>query len=423
MKLLTKSIRLYSFYSVIILLIAVPAFYFVIKKIAAQDVDEDLRLQKSQVIRNLEKLTPLESYQYLTAVEPNISLSTYGHLRQKDTLYTASIYDSIAEEDVSYRILKSNVLIQGKPYLVTLKSSVVGNEELILSIVNVQAVLLLLIIGGLAIINHYYSKKLWKPFYNTLDRLHNYKIEKNESIQLDSTGIEEFTNLNQTINLLTHRNHQVYLSQKEFTENASHEMQSPLAVFKSKVELLMQTTPLTNEQAELIDELSQAGQRMNRLNKALLLLTKIDNNQFHEKERINVPQTVNNVMAQYRDALQRKQIRLENVVQSEIVIEANRTLIEILVSNLLSNAIRHNYREGLLRISFVESEMVIANEGKPESLDVSKLFQRFKKQTNDANSIGLGLEMARKICQLNDFQIAYRYQDSMHVFTINFKNR
>ena len=411
---------MYLSYSIIILLIAIPAFYFVIKSIVAEDVDEDLLLQKTGLKNKLERLIDLNPYDFLAAFEPNINLTAINDGRPYDTLYTTSIFDTISKEVVPYRILESSLLIKGKPYLVRLKSSLVDNDDLILSIVTVQAVLMLLIIAGLVIINRYYSKRLWNPFYKTLQHLRDYKIETNESTQLAKTGIDEFTDLNQTINTLTDRNHQVYVSQKEFTENASHEMQTPLAVFQSKIELLMQTTPLTNEQADLIDKLSQAGLRMNRLNKALLLLAKIDNNQFPDKEQINVTETVNKLLAQYNNALHQKNIVLQKDSELPIMTQANRTLLEILIGNLLSNAIRHNKRGGLLKISFFDKEIKISNEGKDEALDASKLFQRFKKQTDDNNSIGLGLEMAKKICRLSNFQIDYCYLDSLHVFILNF---
>lgn len=422
MKLLSKSLKGYIIYSILVLLISVPAFYYVIKGIVAEDVDEDLLAQKADMVAKLDKVIAKNPFEFLEAFEPDFYIKPATSTRQKDSLYTIIVYDAFSKENVPHRVLESTIIVNSQPYVIKIKTSLVDNDDLIVSIVSVQAVLLLLIIAGLLLITRYHSKKLWKPFYSTLGRLHNYKIESDNNIELEKTNIDEFHDLNRTISNLTNRNHQVYLSQKEFTENAAHEMQTPLAVFQSKVELLMQTTPLNGEQAELITELSQAGQRMNRLNKTLLLLSKIDNNQFTETEPVNIDTITQKLTEQYKNALNQKNISLHTRVTSEAVIEANQTLIEILVGNLLSNAIRHNTPGGRINILIDKNQFVISNTGKPNPLDISRLFQRFQKQSADANSLGLGLEMANKICNLYKAEIKYSYSDSLHSFTIRFNN-
>lgn len=422
MKLLSKSLKGYIVYSILVLLISVPAFYFVIKSIVAEDVDEYLNAQKADMVAKLDKVIAKNPFEFLETFEPDFYISPATFIRQKDSLYTITIFDTISAEDVPHRVLESTIILNGQPYAIKIKSSLVDNNDLIVSIVSVQAVLLLLIIAGLLLITRYHSKKLWKPFYSTLGRLHNYKIESDNKIDLEKTDIDEFYDLNQTISSLTSRNHHVYLSQKEFTENASHEMQTPLAVFQSKVELLMQTTPLTSDQAELITELSEAGQRMNRLNKTLLLLSKIENNQFTEKEPINIDKAVQKLAEQYKNALNQKNISLHTRVAGDVVIHANQTLIEILIGNLLSNAIRHNVQGGKINISIEPNQFNISNTGNTKTLDASRLFLRFQKQTADANSLGLGLEIAKRICNLYKADIDYSYSDSLHSFNVSFNN-
>lgn len=422
MKLLSKSLKGYIVYSVLVLLISIPGFYYVIKTIVAEDVDEDLLAQKADMVSKLDKVIDKNPFDLLEAIEPDLSIIPSTSIRQKDSLYTIMVHDAVSNENVPHRVLESTIVIKGQPYAIKIKSSLVDNDDLIASIVLVQAVLLLFIIAGLLLITRYHSKKLWRPFYATLGKLHEYRIESEKSIELEKTEIDEFADLNKTISNLTNRNHEVFLSQKEFTENASHEMQTPLAVLQSKVELLMQTTPITGEQAELITELSEAGQRMNRLNRTLLLLSKIDNNQFTDKEPVNIDNTVQKLAEQYKNALNQKNISLHTRVVGEAVVNANQTLIEILIGNLLSNAIRHNVPEGRINVMIEPNQFSISNTGNTKPLDASRLFQRFQKQTADANSLGLGLEMAKRICDLNNAEIKYSYADSLHSFTVSFNN-
>lgn len=422
MKLLHKSLRGHIIYSVLLLLLAVPIFYFQLNKIVAEDVDEDLIAQKTDMVAKMDKVIEKNPFEFLELFEPDFYIVPTTSLRQNDTLYTINVYDAVSNENVPQRVLESTIILKGKPYTIKLKSSLVDNDDLIESIVLVQAVLLIMIIAGLLLITRYHSKKLWKPFYVTLGKLHEYKIESEKGIELEKTEIDEFADLNKTISNLTNRNHEVYLSQKEFTENASHEMQTPLAVFQSKVELLMQTTPLTSDQAELITELSEAGQRMNRLNKTLLLLSKIENNQFTEEEPVNIDNAVQKLTWQYKNALNQKNISLHTRVAGDAVIHANQSLIEILIGNLLSNAIRHNVQGGRINIIIEPNQFIISNTGNTKPLDASRLFQRFQKQTADANSVGLGLEIAKRICNLYKANITYNYADSLHSFHVSFNN-
>lgn len=422
MKLLYKSLQGYILYSVLVLLISIPSFYYVIQRLVAEDVDEDLQAQKAYMATKLKNIVANIPYDFLEAFEPDFYIKPTISISPADSLYNITLYDSVTKENVPYRVLESTVLVNGRYFNLKIKSSLVDNDELIFSIVAVQAILMLLIVTGLLLITRYQSRRLWKPFYTTISSLHEYKIESDKSIRLEKTEIEEFSDLNQTINKLTDRNQKVYLSQKEFTENASHEMQTPLAVLQFKLELLMQTSPLTVEQAELITELSETGQRMNRLNKTLLLLSKIENNQFATAELINIYNTFQRLSSQYKNALNQKQITLHVGMVGESVINANLTLIEILLGNLLSNAIRYNVSGGRINVLIKPNEFVISNTGAATQLDTSRLFQRFQKQTNDAKSLGLGLEIAKRICSLYNANINYTYVDGLHLFKVSFNN-
>lgn len=420
MKLLQKTIRSYFVYSVFILLVAIPVFYYVIQRIVREDVDEDLLATKLILKTKISAALKNSTIEHLNFLDKNISVTKTDYRREFDSLITMDIYDSVSAEMVPYRILKSNFNTDNRSYLLQIKTSLVDNDDLIQSIVNVQVILLLLLLGGLFIINSSLSRRIWKPFYITLDKLRNYKVERHTSLALTKSSVNEFNDLNASLEELTLRTHQSYLSQKEFTENASHEMQTPLAVFQSKLELLMQTSPLNEEQAQLMGELADASRRMVRLNKSLLLLVKIENHQFQESESITVGKLIEDYLRQYNPQITQKKIAVSLKLQPEMMIAANRALIETLIINLLGNAIRHNQTNGSINIFLDSHSLIIQNTWKSSALDESRLFRRFQKNSGDSSSIGLGLEIIKQICNLYGFQISYQFIDGLHSFTILF---
>jgi hypothetical protein len=177
MKLLNQSIRSYLIYSFILILIAVPAFYFVIQTIVSEETDEGLVAQKEDIIQNLSKLTG--EYSVPEAIALGVQLVPSLSLIQNDSFYNSRAYDKISKETIPYRVVKSGVMIGDKPYALTIKRSLIDKEELIQSIVIVMVILLLLIVGGFLIINRLLSKKIWKPFYHTVAKLNSYQLEKN----------------------------------------------------------------------------------------------------------------------------------------------------------------------------------------------------------------------------------------------------
>jgi signal transduction histidine kinase len=421
MKLLTRSTRLHLLFASLTLLVAIPIFYLSIQRIVREDVDESLAVQKEELVNHLAK----DSTLYL--------LSAYDIVRVKpvhtaaddkrDIFYTKKLYDSISREVIPYRILKSQFIVRGQPYQVQFKRSLIDGEDLIQNIVLVIVIILAFIITGMIIINRVSSKRLWSPFYKTLAYLRYFEIEKNEAISLSTTSIHEFRDLNDSIFSLVNRSQLAFQSQKTFTENASHEMQTPLAVLQGKIELLMQTVPLTQEQAMFISDLADASQRMNHLNKNLLLLTRIENHQFYGKQAVLVKPVVDRLMELYGPQLIQKNLSTQVILPEDLMILANPTLIEILLSNLISNSIRHNIIGGRIEIlSPGNSTLLIQNTGCPDSLNMDKLFSRFQKESSEPDSLGLGLAICKTISLVSSFTLNYQFIGGLHSFSLVFRN-
>lgn len=303
---------------------------------------------------------------------------------------------------------------------VWLKSSLVDRDDLIFSIVTIVGGLILLIIVGLFLINRSLSRQIWKPFYDALERLRQFKLDGKSSFVFSASNIEEFNNLNITLQRLIDNNQRTYQSQKEFTENASHEMQTPLAILNGNLDLLLGSQPLTGEQAELINNMQQVTGRMNKLNKALVLLARIDNNQFAQTEKINLREAVEKIIYQFEEPATRKKLTIFSSMEENVELTGNRDLVEIMTGNLLSNAIRHNEKEGTIKIDLTASQLKITNKGRRNPLDQSSLFKRFQKQGGVNESPGLGLAIVKRICEISNYRIQYGFQNGLHSFIVDF---
>ena len=254
MRLLKKTITTYFIYSAILLILAIPIFYLTLKKMMVNNVDENLVTTKTLIIPRLRN-------ELVNHREGNLVFSGYDIQYDKsrpdkneDSIYTieSAGIDSNADPLISNRQLVSHFYVNQEFYSLHITTSLTDKYSLVKRIIWVTTFLLIVLLLGLLILNRVLTQKIWKPFYNTLNRLKEYRVDKQQMLTLEKSPIDEFNDLNKAVTVLTETNYQAYQSQKEFTENASHEMQSPLAVFQSKLELLMQTNPLNEEQATLI---------------------------------------------------------------------------------------------------------------------------------------------------------------------------
>ena len=211
-----------------------------------------------------------------------------------------------------------------------------------------------------------------------------------------------------------------FKNQKQFTENAAHEMQTPLAVIKAKIDLLIQSEKLGNSETELIFSIDNAASQLSRLYKALLLLAKIENRQFVVQQKIGLSKIVDDSLFFFADHILAKQINIKKSYLSGVEININPDLCSILVNNLIQNAIRHNIDHGNINIYLKENELMIVNTGNPEPLANDLIFNRFQKKSHSNESVGLGLAIAREIANTNGLDLNYVYKDNLHFFTIIF---
>ncbi|GCC50277.1 sensor histidine kinase [Chryseotalea sanaruensis] len=419
MKLLVRTIRNYALVSALLFIISTPLFYWAIYSLVIKQMDEMLQEHKRDFVNAapfIHTEYELRQHEQLNK-EFNLTLVPHGNIIN-DSLYTEKVFDSIALEFHPYRTFRTAVRLHGAVYELKISESMVSSKDLVMAIVLIQCILLTLLFTTLVIINRQLSSTVWSPFYRIVDQLKNYRIDKDNFINLPKSSTHEFRDLSQAIDQLIEKNKNTYLSQKEFTENASHEIQTPLAVLNSKIDLLMQTE-LTEYQAELISSIQNSSQRISKLNRSLLLLAKIDNQQFGERENIDFTNVVDGLINQLKEVMEQHNLSVHFLQHDRVILHANKVLIEILVSNLLTNALRYAPHHSKINVSITQEQFYIENDGQAFK-NASSLFNRFSKEDQSTFGTGLGLALVKQICQELSYAITYTYLDSKHRFTILF---
>jgi signal transduction histidine kinase len=252
-----------------------------------------------------------------------------------------------------------------------------------------------------------------------LDIITSFDLNSQRNIEFEKSDIGEFEELNNTLKKLIEKNVSVLKQQKEFSENASHELQTPLAVIKSRIDLLLQNNTLSKEQSEMIAALNIPLSRVSRINKNLLLLSKIENQQFAAIEPVGVSEVVNDTLEFLSDAIEDKNITVEKDMKGNLQTSVNKSLLEILITNLLVNAFRHNEQNGKLIIKISAGEIQISNSGKT-ALNTDTLFQRFISSDRATRSSGLGLAIVKQICSHYNWNISYSFHNGLHIFSVSF---
>jgi signal transduction histidine kinase len=419
-KLLHKTLRVYILFSVLILVISAPVFYFLTESLYIDDANEALILRKNEFVKYSIPEMKTADIAVWNKVNRDIKIEVPTIKLLKDSIFYKFYLDTLANENEPYRVLLTPIVIENKPYHFKARINLVESEDLIKNIALLFFIILSLLLTGLYFITKRLSTKLWEPFYAILHQIEQFEIDKNTQPKIIETSIEEFYRLNTSINHLIERNTLIYQSQQEFIENAAHELQTPLAVFQAKLEMLMQHPDLTPNQAEILVKLSDSSARLNRLNKNLLLLSKIDNSQFIAKENVSINDIIEKQLEFFTEQAEEKNITIKLETKADIKIESNPVLMEILVSNLLLNSIRHNEQDGSVSIILNQNSLVVSNTGNKQAIPTEKLFQRFSKTNPSVKGSGLGLAIVKKITDLNKWSVDYAFQDNFHRFTVKF---
>ena len=425
--LLNKTTKPFIIYVLIILVISVPVYYFVVDAIWKHELDEHNEIvagQTSSQLNNL-KLTDqklLETIKFWNDLQPGTKIRMVTDSDNlKDSIFIVEKpHDFLHFDDIDrFRGLSKIIYLNKKPFRFDVETNIEESQETIFFISATTVFLFILMVGGLLLLNRRLSKSVWKPFRNTLDKLKTFNLNQQTKIEFEKTDIKEFDELNQSLSKLIDQNISVFRTQKEFTENASHELQTPLAILKNKVDLLLQNQDLTEKQYQIAEEMNKALTRSSRINRNLLLLAKIDNSQFDNSESIRFDDLLRQSIEILQEHFEQKNIAVTSEISPDVEIKGNSSLMEVLINNLILNAIRHTPSDGFITIVLTDSVFEISNSG-TEKLNEDLLFKRFSKLSTDNRGSGLGLAIIQQICRLQSWTVNYKFENDRHIFSIRF---
>jgi two-component system sensor histidine kinase QseC len=317
------------------------------------------------------------------------------------------------------RILNTVFENNGKYYELQIINSMLEEDDLVKELLIETIGIYLFLIIAIILINNYVLKRLWHPFYALLHQLKYYRIGK--KFPEIKTDTQEFSDLQKAVNELLLHNMELFKKQKEFISNASHELQTPLAIAINKMEILIEKGNLNIIQAEAIADTLNIMERLVKLNKSLLLLTKIENKQFLNNQKVCINDVVKQCVNDLEDIMSYKNIQLNLTAKSILTVEIDAALAQIAVANLLRNAIFHNIYSGVVNITIMNNCLQICNTGLNRAIDSQKIFSRFHKTQEQSNGSGLGLAILKAICDLYRFNISYRFEVNEHIFEIKLK--
>lgn len=365
-----------------------------------------------------------------TLLKDHVDIMTRYYIREvpeseakldKDEFYDTTVYIEIEQEYEPVRALRTYFMTKDRKfYELTLELSTLEQEDMIETIIWSMAVLYIALISCILFMIHRGFKRGFKPLYKLLSWLKSFQVGKYNPPLNNPTPIEEFKILNETVQESVNQSDKLYNKQRHFVENAAHELQTPLAVCMNKLELLSEHPDCTEDQLKEIAGLHQALNGIIRLNKSLLLLSRIDNKQFPETRDICLNHLIHKILEGINDIYERKALHLRVSEKESLVCTMNESLATTLITNLIKNAYVHNYEKGDIGITISRRMLTIANTGIDKTLDKELLFARFASQSKQQESTGLGLAIVKSIVDLYSIRIDYQYANGMHTFTLLF---
>ncbi len=336
-----------------------------------------------------------------------------------ENFQTTKVYFTTELEEEEVRMFTSAFYCEqnGKYYQIRFFTSTVETEDMAKNILYLTLGLWIILILMLIWVSKRVILYANKPFYKLLEELKRFRLDNSKNIVLPETRIAEYAQLNETVNELISKNINIFTEQKEFIENCSHELQTPLAVAIAKLELLTEKYQQDEVHVQELTELTAILNRMKRLNSSLLLLSKIKNNQFSDLQCIDLNEELKKALNELSDFIDYKEIKVVFLHKKTIKKEMNADLAHILFTNLLKNAITHNKQGGQIEITCTVNHITVANTG---TQPLNHIFTRYTQTASDVKSSGIGLSIVKSIADLYKIKIQYSFEENNHIFKLNF---
>ncbi|RYY39160.1 MAG: hypothetical protein EOO08_11570 [Chitinophagaceae bacterium] len=417
MKLLNKWSRVSVGATIIVFLVAAAALFVSLRFVMLEQIDDDLKIEESEIqifVAKHKRLPEAVSLEDQMIEYRNCNGAGSRHFRTTDLQEHGGLEMEKCRQLVFY------IEDQSGWYEVTVSKSLEQTDGLIRSIFGITVVTISLILLISVLVNRWAVKRLWRPFYAALRIVSHHKLSSGEAMKLPDSSIDEFKTLNASLANFAGHAQLEYLALKTFSENATHELQTPIAVIRSKLDLLLQEQHLSEAGVTALQASFNALHRLDRLNQSLLLLARIENKQFTDTTRVNLADLLREKIGEFQELFSQKAMAVETQLQ-DVQIEMNVPLCHVLLNNLLSNAWRHGAGGGKVTIRLDEHHLELGNTAVDGHLDHKLLFRRFHPASAGSESTGLGLALIQEICWVSGFEVSYSFERGHHYFNISFR--
>jgi len=411
MKLIDKSNKQFLLLLIVLLSISSVVIFSLLNSYIKAELDEKLRNDEWRIIQKL-KLNP-----HIISISPILEVNTTSEsIERISEIKNVKIYDFIEKENEPYRELVSVKKINEKFYSIKVRQSTIENKDLLFAVGSTIFTVFAVLVIALFLINNRLSRKLWKPFYTNINRLKLFSFDENSKLELVKSDIDEFYQLNQSLEVLTVKLSKDYIALKEFTENASHEIQTPLSIVLMNIDEVLQHEQTEDNYTKLYSAF-QAAKRLSNLNEKLLLLARLENSQKREVDRLNLGEIIQLQIKSLCPLIDVKEISINLSYSDVFELNIDKEIAEILIVNILSNAIKHNSVKGFITLVITKNSIHFTNSKASEKMiNEEEIFHRFKKGNSD--SVGLGLSIIQKICIVSQLTISIEQTDSEITFIL-----
>jgi len=330
------------------------------------------------------------------------------------------MYDAKEDQYKTYRFIQFYSVKGDAGFQIKIYKSTTPTDLLVERVTLMMTLMVILFLTGIFILNRFIFASLWKDFFEAIEKLKQFETSK-EPVILGEQDIEEFEELRQVLEVMTRRLAKDYKELKEYTDHTTHELQTPLAVIKSKTELLIQSENLGESEMKCLQAINTSVNQLSRLNSTLTLITRIENRQFTEKEKIKLTELLDRHLELLDEHIDLRKIKVEKHYRDEgMELLMDQGLADLLIANLLKNAIVHNIEGGAIVLETQPGSMLIKNDGPPLEFNQEELFTRFVRDTRRSGNFGLGLSLVKKVCETYNFSIDYSHDNQHHMFKVTF---
>lgn len=412
MKLIRRTINQIALSLIPVIILGTLFINFTIRWIAYQEADEYLSYEMERIDRNFTKTGELPQVYGMSEIQPGLMVTTPTF---RDTLLQTSEEGELEQyRELLFPISDDRT---GVHHTVVLRLATIGKQEIAYGSVYIILGLMVLVALAILIVVNIQTERTWNPFFKTLDKLQQYRVQESAPT-FEKTEINEFNMLNDTLRRMLQKMSSDYKRTKEFNENIAHELQTHLAVIKTSSEELLNVLPPEGHEMNEAKRTYLAATKLSHIQKSLILLSKIANKEFEETTYINPKHIILSVLEDFSEIIQLRGIQVTTRL-SDAKLNMDHGLAVVLFTNLIKNSVKYNLESGVIQISLQDNKLYVENTGKRYTGDPQNLLQRFI-HSEDGNT-GLGLAIAKQICETYGFDLDYSIRDDRHIISILFE--